>query len=51
MEDTFEELKSYFNTTFNSQEEDLTKTFDNIIADLKKKITREIENEDLKQCK
>ena len=51
MEDTFKELKSSFNTRFNAQEEDLTKTFDNIIADLKKEITKEIENEDLKQCK
>ena len=36
MEDKLEELKSYFNTKFNEQEESLTKTFNNIIADLKK---------------
>ena len=41
MEDKLEELKSYFNTKFNEQEERLTKTFNNIIADLKKKITKE----------
>ena len=36
MKDTLEELKSYFNNKFNKQEESLTKTFNNIIADLKK---------------
>ena len=42
MEDKLEELKSWFNTKFNEQEERLTKTFNNTIADLKKKITKEI---------
>ena len=51
MEDKFEELKSYFNTKFNEQEESLTKTFNNIIADLKKEITKEIQHEVSKQCK
>ena len=51
MEDKSEELKSYFNTKFNEQEESLTKTFNNIIADLKKKITKEIQREVSKQCK
>ena len=37
MEDKLEELKSYFNTKFNEQEESLTKTFNNIIVDLKKR--------------
>ena len=51
MEDKLEELKSYFNTKFNEQEESLTKTFNNIIADLKKEITKEIQHEVSKQCK
>ena len=51
MEDQLEELKSYFNTKFNEQEESLTKTFNNIIADLKKEITKEIQHEVSKQCK
>ena len=51
MEDELEELKSYFNTKFNEQEENLTKTFNNIIADLKKEITKEIQREVSKQCK
>ena len=51
MEDKLEELKSYFNTKFNEQEESLTKTFNNIIADLKKEITKEIQHEVWKQCK
>ena len=37
IEDKLEELKSYFNTKFNEQEESLTKTFNNIVADLKKR--------------
>ena len=40
MEDKVEELKSYFNTKFNKQEESLTKTFNNIAANLKKEITQ-----------
>ena len=51
MEDKLEELKSYFNTKFNEQEESLTKTFNNINADLNKEITKEIQHEVLKQCK
>ena len=51
MEDKLEELKSYFNTKFNEQEESLTKTFNNIIADLKKEVTKEIQIEVSKQCK
>ena len=51
MEDKLEELKSYFKTTFNEQEEILTKTFNNIIADLKKEITKEIQHGVSKQCK
>ena len=51
MEDKLEELKSYFNIKFNEQEEILTKTFNNIIAYLKKKITKEMQHEVSKQCK
>ena len=42
MEDKLEQLKSYFNTKFSEQEENLTQTFNNIIADLKKEITKKI---------
>ena len=51
MEDKLEDLKPYFNTKFNEQEESLTKTFNNIIADFKKEITKEIQHEVWKQCK
>ena len=51
MEDKLEELKSYFNTKFSEQEENLTQTFNNIIADLKKEITKKIIHEVLKQYK
>ena len=42
MEDKLKQLKSYFNTKFKEQEESLTKTFNNIITDLKKETTKEI---------
>ena len=45
-----EELKAYFNTKFNEQEEKLTRTFNNIIDDLKKEITVKIQNEVSKRC-
>ena len=51
MEEKFEELKTYLNTKLKEQEENLTNSFNNIIADLKKDITKEIENEVTKQCK
>ena len=51
MGDKLEELKSYFNTEFNELEEKLTKTFNNIIDDLKKVITGQIQNEVSKRCK
>ena len=44
-DDKLEELKAYFNSKFNEQEEKLTKTFNNIIDDLKKEITVQIQNE------
>ena len=51
IKDQLDELKSYFNTKFNEQEESLTKTFNNIIADLKKVIIKEMQHEVSKQCK
>ena len=51
MEDKLEQLKSYFNTKFSEQEENLTQTFNNIIADLKKEITKKIIHEVSKQYK
>ena len=51
MEDELEELKFYFKSKFNEEEGSLTKTFDNIIADLKKETTKEIQHEVSKQCK
>ena len=51
IDDKLEELKSYFNIKFNEQEESLTKTFNNIITDLKKGITKEIQHGVSKQCK
>ena len=51
MGDKLEDLKSYFNTKFNELEEKLTKTFNNIIDDLKKVITGQIQNEVSKRCK
>ena len=51
MYDKLEELKAYYNTKFNKQEEKLTKNFNNFIDDLKKEITVQIQNEVLKRCK
>ena len=51
MKDQLEELKSYFNTKFNEQEEILTTTFNNIITDLKNEITNEIQHEVSKKSK
>ena len=35
MDDKLEELKAYFSSKFSEQEDTLTKTFNNIIDDLK----------------
>ena len=51
MEDKLEELKSYFNTKLRVQEESLIQTFNSNIADFKKRITKEIQDEISKQCK
>ena len=50
MEEKFEELKAYFNTKLIEQEENLKKSFNNIIADLKKEINKEVQSEVSKQC-
>ena len=51
MEDKLGELKAYFNSKSNKQEEKSTKTFNNVINDLKKEITVQIQKEVSKQCK
>ena len=53
MNDKLEELKAYFNLKFNGQEKKKkkTKTFNNIIDDLKKQITVQIQNEVSRRCK
>ena len=51
MGDKLEDLKTYFNTKLSEQEEIRTKTFNNIITDLKKEIIKEIQHEVLKQYK
>ena len=51
MGDKLEDLKTYFNTKFNEQEEIRTKSFNNIITDPKKEIIKEIQHEILKQYK
>ena len=51
MDDKLGELKAYFNSKFNEQEEKSTKTFNNVINDLKKEITVQIQKEVSKRCK
>ena len=51
MDDKLEELKTYFNSKFNKQEEKLTKIFNSIIDDLTKEITIQIQNKVSKRCK
>ena len=51
MDNKLEELKAHLNTKSNEQEEKLTKTFNNIVDDLKKEIIRQIQNEVSKLCK
>ena len=43
--------KNYFDSKFNEQEEKLNETFSNIIDELKKEITGQIQNEVSKRCK
>ena len=51
MEDKLKELKAYFKSKFNEQEEKLTKISNSIIDDLKKEITVQMQNEVSKRCK
>ena len=51
MENKIEELKSFFNSKLQQQEEALTKIFHALIADLKKEISHEIQKEVTKQCR
>ena len=51
MDDKLEELKAYFSSKFSEQEDTLTKTFNNIIDDLKKEIMVQIQNKVSKQSK
>ena len=50
MEEKFEELKCYFNTKMSEQEENLTKVF-TVLNDLRKEITKQIQNEIKSYCK
>ena len=49
MEDTFEELKNYFNEKLSSQEQSLTWIFNALISDLKAEITKETKSKVSKQ--
>ena len=51
MDDKLEELKAYFSSKFSEQEDTLTKTFNNIIDDLKEEIMVQIQNKVSKQSK
>ena len=51
MEEKFEELKRYFTAKMSEQEENLTKVFNNVLYDLRKEITKQIENEIKSHCK
>ena len=50
MENKFEEQKCCFNAKLSEQEENLTKVF-NVLNDLQKEITKQIENEIKSHCK
>ena len=50
MENKIEELKCFFNSKLQQQEETLTKIFHALIADLKNEISQEIKKEVTKQC-
>ena len=51
MEEKFEELKCYFTAKMSEQEQNLTKAFDNVFNDLRKEITKQIQNEIKSHCK
>ena len=50
MEEKFEEQKCCFDAKMSEQEENLTKVF-NVLNDLRKEITKQIENEIKSHCK
>ena len=50
MEEKFEELKCYFAAKMSEQEENLTKVFNNVLNDLRKEITKQIQNEIKSPC-
>ena len=43
MEETFEELKYYFNAKMLEQGENLTKVFNDVLNDLREEITKQIQ--------
>ena len=51
MEETFEELKYYFNAKMSEQGENLTKVFNDVLNDLREEITKQIQNEMKSHCK
>ena len=51
MEETFEELRCYFNAKVIEQGENLTKVFNDVLNDLREEITKQIQNEMKSHCK
>ena len=51
MEETFEELRCYFNAKVTEQGENLTKVFNDVLNDLREEITKQIQNEMKSHCK
>ena len=51
MEEKFEDQKCCFNAKMSEKEENLAKFFNNILSDLQKEITKQIENEIKSHCK
>ena len=51
MEETFEELRCYFNAKMSEQGENLTKVFNDVLNDLREEITKQIQNEMKSHCK
>ena len=51
MEETFEELRCYFNAEVIEQGENLTKVFNDVLNDLREEITKQIQNEMKSHCK
>ena len=51
MEEKFEDQKCCFNAKMSEKEENLAKFFNNVLSDLQKEITKQIENEIKSHCK